>query len=153
VARLELSIPPVVVGGLAAALMTALAWATPSWQLEAPATSLMAGAFVAAGFVVALAGVWAFRRAETTVDPRFPERTSCLVAEGIYRCTRNPMYLGMALVLVGWAVALQHPLAFIGVPLFQAYMNRFQIEPEERQMRSKFGKAYEAYATDVRRWL
>jgi protein-S-isoprenylcysteine O-methyltransferase Ste14 len=153
VGALELKIPPVVVGGLTAALMAALAKAAPAWQLEAPGAELMAALFMATGFGVALAGVQAFRRAETTVDPRFPERTSSFVAGGIYRCTRNPMYLGMALVLVGWAAALQHPLAFAGVPLFQAYMNRFQIEPEERHLRSKFGADFEDYVRNVRRWI
>jgi protein-S-isoprenylcysteine O-methyltransferase Ste14 len=67
--------------------------------------------------------------------------------------SRNPMYVGLLLLLAGWALHLSHPLALLGLPAFVAYMNRFQIAPEERALRAKFGPAYEDYARAVRRWL
>jgi len=63
------------------------------------------------------------------------------------------MYLGFLLVLLGWALYLSHPLAFAFLPAFVVYMNRFQIGPEEKVMRAKFGAEYCSYVSSVRRWL
>ena len=82
-----------------------------------------------------------------------PELSSSLVQSGIYTLTRNPMYLGFFLVLVAWAVYLSNALAFLILPVFIAYMNRFQIEPEERALKTLFGDAFTEYATRVRRWI
>ena len=82
-----------------------------------------------------------------------PAKTTSLVAGGVYRFTRNPMYLGLLLVLAGWAVFLSNALAFALLPAFIAYIGRFQIAPEERALAAKFGTEYEAYRTEVRRWL
>jgi protein-S-isoprenylcysteine O-methyltransferase Ste14 len=111
--------------------------------------ALLAGA----GILIALLGVREFRRAQTTVDPRYPERSSQLVSSGIYRRTRNPMYLGMLLCLVAVAVYLQHLLPWFVLPAFVVYMGRYQIRPEERAMLNAFGADYEAYCNRVRRWL
>lgn len=105
------------------------------------------------GFLVALAGVLAFRRAKTTVNPLTPEATTAMVTSGIYRFTRNPMYLGFLFVLAGWAMYLSNLLAFAFLPLFALYMNRFQIVPEERALCAKFPDAFTAYKRSVRRWL
>ena len=70
---------------------------------------------------------------------------------GVYRFTRNPMYLGMVLVLIGWAVFLASPITLIFVPLFVLYINRFQITPEERVLTSIFGAEYVDYKNRVRR--
>ena len=113
---------------------------------------LLAGLSLAGG-LIALGGLWAFQRVHTTFNPLHPERASALVEQGVYRFTRNPMYLGMALVLLGWACWLAHPLAFACIPLALAYLQRFQIRPEERVLRAHFGAAYEAYSRRVRRWL
>ena len=79
-----------------------------------------------------------------------PER---LVATGLYAYTRNPMYLGFLLVLLGWAVFLSSILAFLFLPAFIVYMNHFQIEPEERALATLFGQAFAAYKARARRWL
>jgi protein-S-isoprenylcysteine O-methyltransferase Ste14 len=63
------------------------------------------------------------------------------------------MYLGFFLILIGWAIFLSHALSVLLLPAFVWYMNRFQIEPEERALASLFGEAFEAYRTRVRRWL
>jgi protein-S-isoprenylcysteine O-methyltransferase Ste14 len=97
--------------------------------------------------------VVAFRRAGTTVNPMKPESSSSLVVSGIYAFTRNPMYLGFLFALLAWAIYLSHPAAFLVLPLFVWYMNRFQIEPEERALASLFGEAFTTYAARVRRWL
>jgi protein-S-isoprenylcysteine O-methyltransferase Ste14 len=87
------------------------------------------------------------------VNPMTPEASSALVVAGIFRWTRNPMYLGMLVVLIAWALWLSNALAFIVLPLFVAYLNRFQILPEERALQARFGAEFERYCRSVRRWL
>ncbi len=150
---LELKIPPVVVGLVTAGLMWLVVQATPEYGFDIPQRRLVAQVVAAAGFVVAAWGVVAFRLAGTTVNPMKPESSSSLVVTGIYAFTRNPMYLGLLLVLVAWAIHLAHPAAFLVLPLFVLYMNRFQIQPEERALASRFGPSFTAYASRVRRWI
>lgn len=107
----------------------------------------------AAALAVDISGVVAFLRARTTVNPLRPDKASTLVTGGIFRRTRNPMYLGMAMLLVGWAVYLANPLTLLGIPAFVAYLNRFQIAPEERALEQRFGADYRGYRARVRRWL
>jgi protein-S-isoprenylcysteine O-methyltransferase Ste14 len=112
-------------------------------------------AFMTFGLAVTIVvtAVIGFRRARTTVDPFHPETASNIVTTGIYRVTRNPMYLGFLLALIAWAVFLGNGIAAVIPPTFVVYMNRFQIEPEERALRARFGAAYEAYLRSVRRWI
>ncbi len=87
------------------------------------------------------------------MNPIKPGAASSLVSSGVYRFTRNPMYLGLSVTLLGWAMFLSNPLALLAVPLFVLYINRFQINPEERVLSSLFGAEYAAYKEKVRRWL
>ena len=75
------------------------------------------------------------------------------MASGVYTVTRNPMYVGLLLVLSGWAIFLSNVVAFIFLPVFVVYMNRFQIVPEEKTLASRFRRNFEAYQSRVRRWL
>ncbi len=151
---LELRIPPVAAVSIAAAAMAVLAWAVPaSIPLVASTRLVVSIALVLAGAWVGMAGVVAFRRHKTTVNPFTPERSSSLVSTGIYRFSRNPMYLGLLLVLAGWSVFLANWVAALLLPAFVVYMNRFQIRPEERALSEKFGSQFIAYASSVRRWL
>ena len=149
---LELRVPPVAVVLIAAVLMWLLARVLP-WPGDLvggwPAALLIASA----GVVVAVAGLVAFRQARTTVNPMKPEASSALVERGIYGLTRNPMYLGMALVLAAWAVWLGSVAAAAVLPVFTFYMTRFQIVPEERALAARFGDAFAGYLRRVRRWL
>lgn len=108
---------------------------------------------IAAGAVFDLLGLIAFHQSRTTINPLRPERTSALVTSGIYRITRNPMYVGMAFLLLAWAFYLSALLPFAGVPVFMLYITRFQIKPEERVLEKRFGDEFRAYAARVRRWL
>ena len=150
---LELKIPPVVLVALFALAMWLLAQWLPPVALAAVWGQVLAGIFAGAGVAVALSGVLAFRRADTTVDPRVPLQSSSLVVRGIYRYSRNPMYLGFLLLLLALAIYLMNAAAFALLPLFVLYMNRFQIVPEERHLLQKFGAEYQAYTQQVRRWL
>jgi protein-S-isoprenylcysteine O-methyltransferase Ste14 len=107
----------------------------------------------AIALVIVLAGVLAFFRARTTVNPMRPIRASSLVTSGIYRFTRNPMYLGDAILLSAWAIYLGDVFMLICLPLLMEYLNQFQIRPEERQLAEKFGSAYQDYCAKVRRWI
>ena len=82
-----------------------------------------------------------------------PEKSSALVCTGIYKYSRNPMYLGMALLLLAWAIYLASVWALLGVMAYVLYITRFQIIPEERVMEKLFGQEYLAYKAKVRRWL
>ncbi|WP_418321032.1 methyltransferase family protein [Piscinibacter sakaiensis] len=150
---LELRVPPVAVVLLAAAAMWLLARLFPSAALVLPLRVVLAALFVVAGFAIALAGVVEFRRARTTVNPMTPEASSAIVSSGIYRHSRNPMYAGFLLALVGWAVFLANPVSLLGVALYVVYMNCFQIQPEERALQARFGEAYRGYMRSVRRWF
>ena len=150
---LELKVPPLAVVLAAAALMWLVAWAVPAFKFVFPARNLVAMSFALAGVVTSALGVVSFRRARTTVNPMKPESATSLVASGIYRLTRNPMYLGFLLVLLGWAFFLSSVPAFFVLPVFILYMNRFQIESEERALDALFGQAFTAYKARTRRWL
>ena len=105
------------------------------------------------GVGVGLAGLWSFHKARTTINPLDPSQATHFVSKGIYLLSRNPMYVGLVCCLIAWAIWLSYLLTWIGIPLFIAYMTRFQIIPEERALRMKFGKEYENYCLKVRRWL
>lgn len=150
---LELRIPPPVVAAIVAALMWwAASFLSAIEMASAPRLSAaLALALLGLGFDIA--GLVSFRRARTTVNPMRPEVTSALVTAGVYRLTRNPMYLGLFLVLVAWAVFLSSFWLLAGPLVFLLYMNRFQIAPEERVLSAAFPDDYAAYSSRVRRWL
>lgn len=150
---LESRIPPLAVLAIVAGLMWLVAQATPAAEFPLPARRAIALGLTAAGIATAVAGVISFRRAKTSVNPLKPGAASTLVVSGIYRLTRNPMYLGMLGVLVGWAVFLANAVAFPVATIFVAYLNRFQIAPEEKVLAARFGPDFSAYAANVRRWF
>jgi protein-S-isoprenylcysteine O-methyltransferase Ste14 len=150
---LELKVPPVAVVLFMAALMWLVARAAPAFEFALPARGFLAVGLAVTGIVVSLSGVVSFRRAKTTVNPMKPDSSSSLVTSGVYALTRNPMYLGFLLVLAGWAVFLSNVLGLLLLPVFVFYMNRFQIEPEEKALAILFGPAFIAYQSRVRRWL
>ena len=109
-------------------------------------------ALVALGAGFDVLGLWMFRKARTTFSPLRPDRSAAVVQTGVYRITRNPMYLGMVLILLGLALYLASPWALLRPVAFAAYITRFQIVPEERALTARFGEAYTAYCARVRRW-
>ena len=150
---LKLKIPPLVVVVVMAVLMWSSASAAPRMGLVVPGRQVVALILAVAGAVISILGVVSFRRAGTTVNPLTPDASSSLVLSGIYSLSRNPMYLGFLIVLLGWAIYISNALAFLFVPAFVLYMNRFQIEPEEHALTSRFGQEFAAYTSRVRRWL
>lgn len=108
---------------------------------------------LATAVVFLLPALRAFRKARTTVNPIRIEQASTLVTTGIYRITRNPMYLGMVLVLAAWALWLGGLSVWLGPVALLLWLDRFQIRPEERAMSTLFGADYDAYRARTRRWL
>ncbi|HEY5549360.1 MAG TPA: isoprenylcysteine carboxylmethyltransferase family protein [Coriobacteriia bacterium] len=151
--RFDLKIIPDVVWLAAAGLMWLVSALTP--PLDIPAWPRLAGmlALLSTGLGLVIMARVDLARAGTTFNPTAPDRTSNLVTSGVYRFTRNPMYLGMLLALFALAVWLSNPYSLALTALFVVYVNRFQIEPEERVLRVRFGPTYDAYVAEVRRWI
>ncbi|MDP9086302.1 MAG: isoprenylcysteine carboxylmethyltransferase family protein, partial [Pseudomonadota bacterium] len=95
----------------------------------------------------------AFAKAKTTINPVAIDTASSLVSTGIYGVSRNPMYVGLAALLVALALAEGNLWLLLGPLFFVVFTTRFQIVPEERAMLAKFGDDYAAYRRRVRRWL
>ncbi len=151
--HLEHRIPPPVVGLAAAAGMVALMVLVPGAGFSFPGSRVLAVALVVVGVGIDLAGWIAFRRMRTTINPLRPHNAVVLVTGGVYRISRNPMYLGFAVSLTGVAMWDVNVLALVFVALFCAYVTRFQIRPEERALRDLFGEEFDAYAARVGRWI
>jgi protein-S-isoprenylcysteine O-methyltransferase Ste14 len=150
---LELKVPPGVLVAIVATLMWVISSGTPILNLFVPAKSFWSLAWGLAGAVICVSGVVSFRRAKTTVNPMKPQSASSLIVSGVYKYTRNPMYLGLFLILLGWAAFLSNLAAVALLPVFIGYINRFQIRPEERVLAALFPREYPAYRAKVRRWI
>ena len=150
---LDNRIPPPVLVLLFGAVMWGPAMLPPPLPIGRGPRIAIGLAVTALGLFVLASAFLAFRKARTTIDPVNIHRASSLVTAGIFRLSRNPMYVGFASMLLGWAIALGGAWALVGPAVFVLYITRFQIAPEERVMRERFGAAYAAYCTRTRRWL
>jgi protein-S-isoprenylcysteine O-methyltransferase Ste14 len=150
---LTLRIPPPVWALLAGLGMWLLDRHLPILAIWPAPWNRLGWCLMAAAVLPVVAAMRLFRRAETTVSPLDPRKTSRLVTGGIYRWSRNPMYLGLTLLLAGWAVALGSLSPLLVPPLFVLVLTRVQILPEERILRERFGDDYESYCRTVGRWI
>lgn len=150
---LENRIPPPFIMVIFAIFMKGMALAGPVVEVALAVRILVAAVLFLIGTLLAFAGVRTFRQSATTISPLNPDTASSLVQTGVYRFSRNPMYVGMAMYLIAWAAFLSSILALIGVVGFVVYMNRFQITPEERALAELFGSDFDNYQLQVRRWL
>ncbi len=150
---LELKIPPV----LTFAICVALMWLTSLISNEAVMNTkfrLIIGMIsLVTGGCIASAGVLEFKKVKTPLNPLKPDQAKSVVSTGIYKFTRNPMYLGLLFGLIFWTCYLDNLYCLIFVIFFPWYMTQFQIKPEERTLQSIFGEPYDAYKTRVRRWF
>ena len=152
---LENRIPPPVVMLATAAIMLALDQMVPGLRLglDVHMAQSLGGTIAFFGFAIDVYCLVNFIIRKTSASPLKPEKATSIISTGFYRVSRNPMYLGMVIVLFGWAVMLLNPLSLAGLPLFVAYIQRFQIAPEERALTQRFGDEYLAYTRKVRRWI
>jgi protein-S-isoprenylcysteine O-methyltransferase Ste14 len=149
---LELRVPPPLLSAIAALMM----WlgsrsAVPFWRPD-----WLRGVTIAtgvAGLVIIALAILSLRRASTTVSPTRPDRSRALVRTGVFRLSRNPIYLGALLVLLAFGLHLWQPQALVAVPLWAAWVHRFQILPEERHLRATFAEEFASYCAITRRWL
>lgn len=109
--------------------------------------------FIGAAILLDVWSLWLFFRAKTTFNPMNPNNTSHLVTTGLYRISRNPMYFGLLLMLIGWALYLGSISPIFLLPLFIWLLTKMQIEPEEKILIDKFGQGYRDYQQRVRRWI
>lgn len=150
---MKLLIPPPIIALLCGLAMWGIAEVFPQTRLTFSFQMALASAFVAVGLAFDLISIGAFRKAKTTVTPLAPEKATSLVVTGLYRYTRNPMYLGLLLILSGIAIWLGSPVNGAILIAFVGYITAFQIAPEEARLTELFGSDYERYRARVRRWL
>ena len=145
--------PPPVWALLFVTCMVAAARLFPQTRIAFPGQAALAYALLGAGVAVGASAVLSFRRHRTTVHPMRPDEASTLVTTGVFSVTRNPMYLGLALVVAGVGLRTGSLIALSLAPVFVVALTKFQIEPEEAAMRRLFGEAWGDYAARVPRWL
>ncbi|MBX3724626.1 MAG: isoprenylcysteine carboxylmethyltransferase family protein [Xanthomonadales bacterium] len=146
-------LPPPAALFLAGLLAWLLARAFPAWQVVLPGQQGVALALAVAGSSLMLAAALSLLAARTTLNPLHPERASTLIAVGAFALSRNPIYLGDALLLCAWLVWLGQPLGLLALAGFVLWLDRAQIPAEERALAQRFGADWQAYRARVRRWL
>ena len=150
---MRLVIPPPVQGVIAAILMWAIAKFVPALNTPFNGSlnlALVVGAF---GLAIEFMALFMFLQAKTTVSPLAPQKTETLVVNGLYKYSRNPMYLGLAFLLIAYAIWLSNPLSTLVILGFVRWITKFQIEPEEEILREKFGNEFIEYQDRVGRWF
>ncbi|MGB0906084.1 MAG: methyltransferase family protein [Maricaulaceae bacterium] len=150
---MKLRYPPILQALVAGLVAWCLKLLFPKLDVTLPWSELIAVTIGLAGVLITVKAVGVFSANQTTINPIEPEKVSALVTDGLYRYSRNPMYLGLLLVVIGFAIFLQNLSSILGVVLFIFSMTQFQIKPEERVMSDKFGQNYKDYKARVRRWL
>lgn len=151
---MKLKIPPVVVVLVVAVLMWSVNYFTKEFlSFPFEGQQLISRIFFVLCMLFVVSGIYAFGKLKTTVDPMKPEEASSLVTIGVYHVSRNPMYMGMLLLLIGWSVRLGNPSNILFLVLFVWFMTNFQIKPEEEALSENFGTSYLDYCKKVRRWI
>jgi len=150
---LEHRIPPPVLTLIVAICMGLVAHSTAALNISPMLRYVLTGIFLVGGGLIGPPAFGAFNRAGTTINPVDIEKASALVTTGVYRFTRNPMYIGLTALLLALAAFFGNAWAAFGPMFFALFITRFQIIPEERVMTAKFGQAYLDYTARVRRWL
>lgn len=150
---MKLKVPPVIVVAITVFLMWVIEKYLPVefLALNAPKWIIILTSIL--GIACIVLGVIQFSLKKTTVNPHKPEDSTSLVSSGIYSISRNPMYLGMLILLLFYGLFLGNGLVFMMLPVFIWYMNSFQIKPEEEMMIELFGDEYKDYQKKVRRWI
>jgi len=149
---MKLKVPPVFIVAICAAAM----WFLDQYILSAyayvfPYQRILSTVAFVSCMLLLMMSMYAFRKQRTTFDPTHPDKASSLVQTGIFKVSRNPMYVSMLLLLTGWAVKLGNPFGVLILILFVWYMTQFQIKAEEEALIEVFGEEYKAYCRKVRR--
>lgn len=153
VPNLEYKVPPVLLALFFAFLMWLVAQLMPPLFIDGLIRLTAILLLLAGGAFFSLAAVLSFKSAGTTVNPLTPGESTSLVTTGVYRYSRNPMYVGMLLLLLAWGLFLSNLFSIMTCAGFFLYMNRYQIHPEEQSLSASYGDAYADYVKRVRRWI
>lgn len=150
---MKLKVPPVLVLIIFAGLMYLLSRFLPVGYFDFFGRKYVIYALLIGAGSIGFISLVQFFRSKTTVDPTSPLKTTSLVTSGVYRFSRNPMYLGMLLILLAWGIWLGNAFNVLLAASFVGYMNKFQIVLEEEALNEMFGSAYKQYCTLTRRWF
>jgi len=150
---MKLIVPPPLQGLICAGLIWVIATYFPQYSIDLTYKKYLSGVLFFIGVTIDLLALRIFHQSGTTVSPFSPDKTSSLVATGIYRYTRNPMYLGMVFLLVGFTVWFGTVPGLLIIALFIWSITELQIKPEEAVLLEKFGESYTDYCQKVRRWI
>jgi protein-S-isoprenylcysteine O-methyltransferase Ste14 len=146
-------IPPPIILLLSGIAMWFIAHSGFACTIANPVALIMAIILAAIGIFVSVSAIRRFKAVETTISPLQPDSATSLVHHGVFSRTRNPMYVGLFLVLLGWAVWLQSLSNGIVLIAFVLCLTELQIKPEEAALRKIFGQGYVDYCKQVRRWI
>ncbi|WP_421982268.1 methyltransferase family protein [Roseibium sp.] len=150
---MKLKVPPPLVLIVAVTMTYAAASWFPGLTFKFPGQFVLAAILFFLGLIPDALALLTFFRKKTTVNPMTPDKSTTLVTDGIYRISRNPMYLGLLFLLVAASLYFSSFLSILIIPAFIWYLTEFQIKPEEESLKRVFGDAYEAYMKKVRRWV
>ncbi|MDO6471980.1 isoprenylcysteine carboxylmethyltransferase family protein [Maribacter sp. 1_MG-2023] len=150
---MELKVPPALVFLCFGLMMYLLAEFLPIGYFDFSGRILLTKILVGIGVLIGVLALFQFKRASTTIDPTKPDKASNLVVGGIFKFSRNPMYLALLLVLLALGAFLGNAFNTLIAAGFVGYMNRFQIIPEERILLEKFGRSFKDYCILTRRWF
>ena len=150
---MELKVPPALVFLCFGLMMYLLAEFLPIGYFDFYGRMFLTKILVGIGILIGVLALFQFKRASTTIDPTKPDKASNLVVGGIFKFSRNPMYLALLLVLLALGVFLGNAFNTLIAAGFVGYMNRFQIIPEERILLEKFGRSFKDYCILTRRWF
>ena len=151
--KLALKVPPPVVLLIFGILMWFVGSRLPGGQFEIANQMISAISVGVLGLIINISAIIGFRRAKTTVNPLDPGKATQLVVVGVFRLSRNPMYLGILVMLIGWAIWIGSFYNLPPLALFVYYITEFQIKPEEEALKPLFGEAFANYCSTVRRWI
>jgi len=150
---MRLKLPPAVIFLIFVLLMYGLDRFLPFGEFDFYGRKMLIRILAWAGMLIAVWAMILFFRKKTSMDPRAPEKASSLVTGGVYKFSRNPMYLALLLFLLAWGLFLGNAFNTLLAAGFVSYMNAFQIKPEEEALLASFGEPYARYYKEVRRWF
>ena len=151
--NLELKIIPIIQLVICVFLTLAARYIFPQFNYSLAYNNVFCIVLFTLAIVIALKAILDFRKNQTTVNPTTPQKSTTVVATGIYAFSRNPMYLAMLIALLTFSCWLENIIGFMTSPLFFFYITKYQIIPEERALTQLFGESYNQYKSRVRRWL
>ena len=150
---MRLKLPPAVIFLIFVLLMYGLDRFLPFGEFDFYGRKMLIRILAWVGMLTAVWAMILFFRKKTSMDPRAPEKASSLVTGGVYKFSRNPMYLALLLFLLAWGLFLGNAFNTLLAAGFVSYMNAFQIKPEEEALLASFGEPYARYYKEVRRWF